>query len=90
MFIHATIGIAIFVITTIAVTMAWVRLGGMHFDKWTSLLENVATYIAWLLCVSGMVAYFFKRYGSYEWNTKLVLNFLNLHRWFGRVYVIGL
>jgi hypothetical protein len=37
-----------------------------------------------------MVAYFFKRYGSYEWNTKLVLNFLNLHRWFGRVYVIGL
>lgn len=89
-FIHATIGIGIFVITTAAGIMAWVRLGGMAFDKWTSLLENVAIYLAWGLCICGIVAYYFRRYGSYEWNTKLVLNLLNFHRWFGRVFVIGL
>ena len=37
-----------------------------------------------------MVAYYFRRYGKYDWNTKLVLKLLDVHRWFGRVFVIGL
>lgn len=45
----------------------------MDFVKITSLLENIATYLAWLLCISGMVAWFYRRYGNYEWGTTLVL-----------------
>lgn len=70
--------------------MAWVRLGGMNYRDWPSLLENVAEFLAWALCICGMVAYYFRRYGKYEWNTKLVLTLLSAHRWFGRVYCIGL
>ena len=89
-FIHAVIGVGIFAITTVGGIMAWVRLGGMAFNKWTSLLENVSVYLAWGLCLCGMVAYYFRRYGKYDWNTKLVLKLLDVHRWFGRVFVIGL
>lgn len=89
-FIHAAVGIGIFVIATGAGIMAWIRLHGMTFDKWTGFLENVAIFLAWGLCLCGMVAYYFRRYGSYDWNTKLALKLVDIHRWFGRVYVIGL
>jgi len=77
-YIHATVGILIFVLTTVGVTMAWSRnatLTGqpMHWNKWAALFENVATFLAWGLCISGMVSWFWRRYGSYEWGTTKVL-----------------
>jgi len=54
------------------------------------MLENIAEFIAWALCIFGLVAYFFRRFGNYEWNTKLALKLISGHKWFGRVYVIGL
>ena len=89
-FIHAIIGTFIFVLRLGAGLMAWGRLGGMVFDKWTSLRENVAIFLSWGLCIGGMVAYYFRRFGKYEWNTKLALKFVEAHRWFGRFYVVGL
>ena len=89
MFIHATGGIVIFALTVGGPIIAWFYLGGMHFNTWVSLLENVATFLSWGLCIGGMVAYFFRRFGKYEWNTKLVLKFVEAHKWFGRIYVVG-
>jgi hypothetical protein len=89
-FIHACFGTVIFVLTLVGGIMAWVRIGGMAFDKWTSLLENIAIYLSWGLCIGGMIAYYFRRFGKYEWNTKLALKLVEAHRWFGRIYVFGL
>lgn len=89
-FIHAFIGTVIFVVTTVAVVMAWIRIKGMHFSKWSSFLENVATFLAWILCIGGMIAYYYRRFGNYPWGTTKVLNLLNLHRVFGRIYVISI
>ena len=88
-FIHACIGVSVFVIMTLAVIAAWIRLGGMHFDKWSSILENVSTFLVWVLCVAGMAAYYYRRYGTYPWGTTSVLNLINFHKWFGRVFCIG-
>lgn len=68
-FIHAVFGIVIFVLSLGAGAMAWGRIHGMDFNKWTALLENIAIYLSWGLCISGMVGYFFRRFGKYEWNT---------------------
>jgi hypothetical protein len=54
------------------------------------MLENLAEFIAWGLCIFGAIAYFFRRFGNYEWNTKLALKLVEAHRWFGRVFVFGL
>ena len=62
----------------------------MHFTKWSSFLENVATFLAWILCIGGMIGYYYRRFGSYPWGTTKVLNLLNLHRVFGRIYVISI
>lgn len=77
-YIHASVGILIFVVTTVGVLMAWsrnpMRYGTyMHWTQWASLFENVATFLAWGLCISGMTAWFWRRYGSYEWGTTRVL-----------------
>ncbi len=55
----------------------------MSFNKWASLFENVATYMAWILCISGMIAWFYRRYGTYEWGTTKVLAIGKYHRYFG-------
>lgn len=76
--IHVFVGITIFVFTTVGVLMAWSRNPArygtyMHWTKWSSFFENIATFIAWGLCISGMTAWFWRRYGTYEWNTTRVL-----------------
>lgn len=77
-YLHTSFGILAFLITTAAVPMAWYmnykkdgRL--MHWEKWSSLFEEVASFYAWILTISGMVAWFYRRYGNYEWGTTRVL-----------------
>jgi hypothetical protein len=53
----------------------------MHWRKWSSLLENIATFASWFVCISGMVAWFYRRYGNYEWGTTGVLNIGKVHRY---------
>ena len=94
-YIHATVGILIFVISTVAVFMAWSRnlntVGHfVSFSKWASLFENVATYLIWILCVSGMIAWFYRRYGNYEWGTTKVLAIGKFHKYFGQVLCFGI
>jgi hypothetical protein len=62
----------------------------MHWGKWSSLFENVATFLAWGICISGMVSWFYRRYGNYEWHTTQVLNIGKYHRYISQVFVIGI
>jgi len=78
MFIHATFGMVIFALSVGGPIIAWKKKKvetGHYFtwNTWPSLIENVATFTSWCLCIGGMVAYFFRRFGKYEWNTKLAL-----------------
>jgi hypothetical protein len=61
----------------------------MSFSKWASLFENVATFMAWGLCISGMVAWFYRRYGTYEWGTTKVLQIGKLHKYSGIAFCCG-
>ena len=88
-FIHACIGVSVFVITTLGVTAAWIRLGGPTFEKWSSICENIATLLVWILSIAGMAAYYKRRYGNYPWGTTSVLNLINFHKWFGRIFCVG-
>lgn len=95
MFIHATFGMVIFALTVGGPIIAWIRKKettghALSFNTWPSLIENVATFTAWCLCICGMVAYFYRRFGKYEWNTKLALKLVEAHRWFGRIFVVGI
>lgn len=58
----------------------------MHWVKWASLFENVATFYAFALCISGMIAWFWRRYGNYPWGTYRVLNVGKFHRYFSYVF----
>jgi hypothetical protein len=62
----------------------------MHWTKWSSLLENVASFAAWGLCMSGMTAWFWRRYGTYHWGTTAVLTVGKYHRYFGQWFCFGL
>ena len=90
-YIHATVGILIFVVTTVGVLMAWsrnpMRYGQyMYWRAWAALFENVATFMAWGLCISGMTAWFWRRYGTYEWGTTRVLQIGKIHRYSGQIF----
>lgn len=94
-YIHATVGIVIFVISIVGPMMAWGRnytMKGylMDWRKWSSLLENVASFSAWGICISGMWAWFKRRYGSYEWGTTAVLKVGKFHRYYGQIFCFAL
>jgi hypothetical protein len=94
-YIHATIGITIFIISVVGPLMAWGQIYKtfgyfMHWNKWSSLLENVASFAAWGLCISGMWAWFKRRFGTYEWGTTFVLKIGKVHRYFGQIFCFGL
>ena len=75
-YIHTIFGGVILVVTATAVAMAWHRnymlSGGMylaHWSKWSALFEEIASIYAFCLCLSGMLAWFYRRFGQYEWKT---------------------
>lgn len=70
--------------------MAWVKGKGMNFKKTTAALENIATFFAWLVCISGMVAHFYRRFGNYDWKSGRVKIFLCFHKVIARIYCVGI
>lgn len=90
-YIHTSIGITILVVTVTASLMAWgnryVRFGYfMQWSKLASMMENIGSFYATALCLSGMVAWFTRRYATYEWNTTKVLNAGRFHKWFSYTF----
>lgn len=100
-YVHTCLGIFTFVIVLAGLFMAWQRnyklsmeMYGpsgayfMHWNKWSALWENVAGFYAIALCLSGMVAWFWRRYGTYEWGTTRVLQAGKFHRYFSWIFII--
>ena len=83
---HAFIGTLIFVGTTVAAALAWNSGNGMSFRKISSSLENLATFAAWFISLSGIGSLFYRRFGRYEWKSGAMLFAIKLHKIFGRVY----
>lgn len=50
------------------------------------MFENIATFLSWGLSISGMVAWFWRRYGKYEWGTTRVLKVGKFHKYFGQIF----
>lgn len=91
-YIHATLGILVFLITTAGVLMAWSRNPArygtyMHWTKWSSFFENIATFVAWFVCLTGMFSWFYRRYGTYEWGTTNILNVGKVHRYSSQILI---
>lgn len=93
-YIHTSIGIATFLLTLGAALIAWERNYTnpdkgyfMTWYKWASLLENVATFYALAVCLTGMTAWFYRRYGTYEWGTTKVLKLGKFHKYFSYVFI---
>ena len=69
-YIHTISGTTISIITFVAIWMAWIRIyreSGYQFmavwNVWSNLFEMVATFYAYLLFLSGGLAWFYRRYG---------------------------
>ena len=88
-YVHVFAGIAVFFAITTAALMAWIRLGHMDYSAWPPLLENVATFIGWFVCITGFTAWFWRKYLTYEWGTLKMLNYLNIHKWSARIFCFG-
>jgi NAD(P)H-flavin reductase len=58
----------------------------MHWVKWASMFENIATFYATALCLSGMLAWFWRRFGNYPWRTTKVLNVGKFHRYISYIF----
>lgn len=58
----------------------------MHWVKYASMFENIASFYAIGLCISGMIAWFWRRYGDYPWRTTKVLNVGKFHRYVSWVF----
>lgn len=93
-YIHTSVGIASFVITVVALLMAWFRnwnISGhvyiMYWRKYSAMFENIAGFYAIALMLSGMVAWFWRRYGNYEWGTTPVLQMGKFHRYFSHIFL---
>jgi Cytochrome b5-like Heme/Steroid binding domain len=92
--VHVITGTLIMLVTTAAALMAWIRLKKraghfMNFSDWPSLLENVATYIAWLVSITGLVGFFYRYCGKYEWGTLRMQKIMDFHKLVARIFVIG-
>ena len=93
-YIHTSIGVATFFLTLGAGMIAWERNYTnpdkgyfMAWYKWASLLENIATFYALSVCLTGMLAWFYRRYGNYEWGTTKMLKLGKFHKYFSYVFI---
>lgn len=50
------------------------------------MFENIASFYAIGLCISGMVAWFWRRFGNYPWRTYKVLNVGKFHRYISYIF----
>jgi len=92
-YVHAILGITIFIVFTGFVCIPWwvnwQMSGHMYFAnwrKWSSLFENIATFMVWGICITGMWAWFYRRYGTYEWGTTNMLNIGKFHKYVSLVF----
>lgn len=69
-YIHTTFGLILFAVFIAG--MVFIRK--LTFDKygqfamltvWSSLLENIVTVLAYFIFFSGMISWFYRRYGNY-------------------------
>lgn len=57
----------------------------MHWRSWSALFENVASFYAFGLCITGAIAWFYRRYGNYGYHqyfgTTRVLQWGKFHKY---------
>lgn len=95
MYIHTSVGISAFLLFLAALWLAWSRNYNvshgeyfMKWNKWAAMFENIAGFYGIALCLSGIVAWFWRRYGNYEWNTTFTLNLGKFHKYFSWTFLI--
>jgi cytochrome b involved in lipid metabolism len=58
----------------------------MHWRKYSAMFENIATFYAMAISISGIIAWFTRRYGTYEWGTTFVLKLGKFHKYISLVF----
>lgn len=58
----------------------------MHWVSYSAMFENIATFWAFGIFISGAVAWFYRRYGNYEWGTTRVLQLGKFHKYFSLIF----
>ena len=58
----------------------------MHWRGYGAMFENIATFWTFGIFISGSVAWFYRRFGSYDWGTKRVLQIGKFHKYFSLIF----
>lgn len=58
----------------------------MHWQSYSAMFENIATFWTFGIFISGSLAWFYRRFGSYAWGTTRVLKMGKFHKYFSLVF----
>lgn len=58
----------------------------MHWYKYSAMFENIATFWTFGIFISGSIAWFYRRFGKYEWGTTRVLQLGKFHKYFSLIF----